>query len=136
MSKIIPHLGKNISALRELRGFSQSKVADGVGVARKTIYNWESGKSGPDADEIGRLAKVFGVSTREIIEQKNSHFDTEMISFREESVSSGDVPTGQKCREHLNSFLETCTQPEHFGWTLYELQDKFPLNKFKPKDKS
>ena len=52
-------------AIRSLRhrvhGWTLRKLADKVGVTPKTIYQWESGRSTPDARMIAALADAFGV---------------------------------------------------------------------------
>lgn len=131
MRNYFPNLGKNLEALRKRRGLTQSQVGEQIGISRKTVFNWESGKTSPDSVELESAAKALGVTSREIIEKDFTQPGAEMYQLHEEPRVSGDVPTAQKCREHLNDFLDTCHKPEQIGWTYCELQDKFPLNKFK-----
>lgn len=132
MSKKNSQLGNNLGILRDRFKLSQQQVADGVGVTRKTIYNWEQSNSEPDASELDRLGKIYKVEPREIIEKDFSHSG----AFNESPANHPTFPLKQKCREHLNAFLETCTAPEHLGWTYYELREKFPLDKFNSKPAS
>ena len=134
MRNYFPNLGKNLEALRKRRGLTQTQVGNQIGISRKTVFNWESGITSPDSQELEIAAKALGVTSREICEKDFTH--PEMYQLHEEPRVSGDVPTAQKCREHLNTFLDTCHQPEQIGWTYCELLEKFPLTKFKGKDET
>lgn len=58
-------------ALRTTVGWSQEYVARQMKVSRQTIMNWEDGKSIPTADKAIKLAKIFGVTVEELMEDKN-----------------------------------------------------------------
>ena len=45
-------------SLRKHEGFSQSKLAELIGVSFMTIRRWESGEVIPRLDEIKRLAEI------------------------------------------------------------------------------
>lgn len=51
-----------IRALREDRDLRQIDVAYATGIDQKTLSNYETGKTLPDADGLIRLADFFGVS--------------------------------------------------------------------------
>lgn len=51
-----------IRALREDRDLRQIDVADATGIDQKTLSNYETGKTLPDAEGLVRLADFFGVS--------------------------------------------------------------------------
>lgn len=53
--------------LRKKKGFSQETLGDEINVTRQTISNWEAGISTPDMDSIIKLAKVFKISTDELL---------------------------------------------------------------------
>ena len=57
-------LGTRIKRARELRRWSQQRLADAIGVNRKTIYNWENGRTYPRSS-IGALEGVLGPLTGE-----------------------------------------------------------------------
>jgi Zn-dependent peptidase ImmA (M78 family)/transcriptional regulator with XRE-family HTH domain len=48
--------------LRELAGMTQEALGEKVGVTRQTIAAWESGERTPALEQLGRLARVLGVS--------------------------------------------------------------------------
>ena len=54
-------LGKRITASRKAKGWTQSDLAQRLGVKEKTIVNWESEDSEPRASRLANLAGVLGV---------------------------------------------------------------------------
>lgn len=63
-----------ICDLREDMDLRQSDVANATGIDRKTISNYETGKTNPDSFAIIKLAEFFGVSTDYLlgVEKANS----------------------------------------------------------------
>lgn len=59
--------GKRLKDLRGRFRLSQDKLAKQVGVSFNTVCRWEYGERTPRAEELSRLASVFGVSTDELI---------------------------------------------------------------------
>ena len=46
-----------------------------------------------------------------------------------ESIAQG-APSRESCLEYFKVFLETCTDAAKLGWTLVELKQHFPLDKW------
>lgn len=57
---------KTIKELREAAGLSQMQLAVQLEVSLATVYNWEGGKSDPRANQLRRVALLFGVSMDDI----------------------------------------------------------------------
>ena len=58
------NISKNrIRALREDRDLRQSDVAEATGIDQRSLSNYETGKTQPDAYVIIKLAEYFGVTT-------------------------------------------------------------------------
>ena len=55
-------LNENLITLRNLRGYSQSEVAERIGISRQAYAKWEHGAAVPDLEKASRLAKVYGIS--------------------------------------------------------------------------
>ena len=55
-------IGDRIKKARESKGFTQSELAEKIGVAKSTIAGYEKGNREPDAVKINALAKALGVS--------------------------------------------------------------------------
>ena len=51
-----------IKDLREDRDMRQSDLAEATGIDQRTISNYETGKTSPDAYALVKLADFFGVS--------------------------------------------------------------------------
>ncbi len=62
--------------LRRLRkekiGYTQQQVADYLQISRSTYTYYETGKTEPDLENIKKLAKLFGVSVEELLEDTPS----------------------------------------------------------------
>lgn len=58
---------KKLNELRKSHGYSQEDLGEKINVTRQTISNWESGLSTPDMDSIIALAKLFDISTDELL---------------------------------------------------------------------
>lgn len=54
-------LGKRITASRKAKGWTQSELAQRLGVKKSTIADWESEKAEPRASRLANLAGVLGV---------------------------------------------------------------------------
>jgi len=63
--------GIKLKELRENRDISQSKLGEIIGVDRRTIINYEAGKSFPrDMNNYRKLAKWFGVTTDYLLSER------------------------------------------------------------------
>ncbi len=56
-------LSKRIKQLRELKGLTQSQLAEILGIKNQTVSNYESGEREPSYDILLKLADCFGVTT-------------------------------------------------------------------------
>lgn len=56
-------LFEKIAALRKTGGMSQEDLAEKLDVSRQAISRWESGAAMPDANNILKISKLFGVTT-------------------------------------------------------------------------
>ena len=56
-------LSDKIIKLRKTNGWSQEELAEKLDVSRQAISRWESATAQPDATNILKLSKLFGVTT-------------------------------------------------------------------------
>ncbi len=63
--KAIRFSPKWVKADRKRLGLSAKDYASLVGVSSLTIYNWENGKSKPNADRLAAWAEIRGIGKRE-----------------------------------------------------------------------
>ena len=55
-------IGKNIAALRKIKGLNQSDLAKAIHVTQSAVSQWEAGRTQPDMQQLYILADFFGVS--------------------------------------------------------------------------
>ncbi|MBQ8381946.1 MAG: helix-turn-helix transcriptional regulator [Clostridia bacterium] len=65
--EVIFVLSDNIRKYRKLNQLSQDELAERLGVTRQSISLWETGQTQPSLDNIVALAKVFGISTDNLL---------------------------------------------------------------------
>jgi transcriptional regulator with XRE-family HTH domain len=63
-------LGTRIKVLREQTGLNQEQLAGRIGVLRATLSQMENGDRKVTADDLLRLARVFNVSTDELLDAR------------------------------------------------------------------
>ena len=66
---------QKIKSLREEKKLQQKEVAEFLNINYQTYCNYESGRSEPPAEIIVRLAKLYDVSTDEILQVDNMNKD-------------------------------------------------------------
>lgn len=66
-------VGKNIKRLRMEKGMTQEALAEQLNVTRQAVSNWENGKTQPDVESLGQIARILEASVEELIygEKKN-----------------------------------------------------------------
>lgn len=60
-------LGDNIRKFRKLNNMSQDELAEKLNVTRQSVSLWENGQTQPSLENIVALAKLFKVSTDELL---------------------------------------------------------------------
>lgn len=55
-------VGNTIAELRKKNGFTQTDLAQKLGISSKTVSKWENGNGYPDIVFFPKLASLFGVS--------------------------------------------------------------------------
>lgn len=57
----------NVKALRTRTGMQQKELAIRIGVKQPSVSDWEQQKSDPTAENVKKIAKLFGVNESDII---------------------------------------------------------------------
>src|SRR5581483_796060 len=65
----------NLRAARIQAGLSQEGLADALGVAQRTVSNWERGETAPSPERAARLAELLHVDSAAIPIDRRVHFD-------------------------------------------------------------
>ncbi|MBN3965800.1 helix-turn-helix transcriptional regulator [Pseudomonas gregormendelii] len=60
-------IGENLRKAREAAGLTQHKAWEAAGISESSYKGYEAGKATPPGDKIATLAKIFGVSTDELL---------------------------------------------------------------------
>lgn len=60
-------IGKFIASLRKANGYTQSELAEILGVSNKTISSWETDNSSPDLSILPAIADLFHVTCDELL---------------------------------------------------------------------
>lgn len=77
----------NIRRFREQNGFSQSSMADELGIGRTTYVNFETGKTRLFCKTLEKLARYFGVSEEEILNGEDETLRDGALALEEEKRS-------------------------------------------------
>jgi transcriptional regulator with XRE-family HTH domain len=96
-------LGSRIKEYRVKRGFTQSQIANKLGMTEANFSSYERDKSAPPSDKLSQLSTILNVSSDYLLFGKN--FEDHLI-IRESS--------GSYCSEN------NCNDEE---WTEEELQE-------------
>ena len=67
-------LGDRLKDLRVQRGLSINRVSDLVGVDKKTLYSYESGKCQVRLEAMYKLSKLYGVQIDDLLSEKGVVF--------------------------------------------------------------
>lgn len=84
-------LGEVIYAHRKAMGISQEKLAEEVGVSRQAVSKWELGEATPEVEKLLSLAKIFGITTDDLL--------------------SGKLPENTKKAEESPDYKQFCQHP-------------------------
>ncbi|RDU23228.1 helix-turn-helix domain-containing protein [Anaerosacchariphilus polymeriproducens] len=68
-SGIRKSLGKVLKQHREECNMTQEFVAEAIGVSRQAVSKWENGMSDPSTSNLIALAKLFKISTEELLHE-------------------------------------------------------------------
>lgn len=82
-------LNEKIYYYRKRAKLSQEELAARVGVSRQAVSKWELGEATPELDKLLALARVFGVTTDELL--KGSEPDAGEAPFEERKSAPPDA---------------------------------------------
>ncbi len=95
-------VAENIKYLRNIFGYTQMQVADGLHLCRSTYALYETGKKVPGADTIVDLADFYHVRVDTILQSENDRFVNEIIFT-------------DRCKDQLLSLVEIFYQLSPHG---------------------
>ncbi len=68
-AKVAKSLGEVLKQHRTECKMTQEFVAEALGVSRQAVSKWENGTSDPSTTNLMAIAKLFGVSTEELLKE-------------------------------------------------------------------
>lgn len=86
LSELSDYLGRNLRAIRKIRGLTQQQLADLCEIPRSTVANVEVGGSNPTLAVLVRLAGAMHLSIEELLARPRVHcqvFPPESLPTRE-----------------------------------------------------
>lgn len=101
-------LGEKISYYRKQQKRSQEELAQLVGVSRQAVSKWELGESTPELDKVVTLARIFSITTNELLHDTPPHTATP-----ESQSSTPTSPVYNHTEPHLG-FLHRLVR--RYGW--------------------
>ena len=85
-------IGKRIAACRKRMGLTQDALAEQLGVTAQAVSKWENDQSCPDITMLPKLAKVFGITTDEILGiERERVYEAQVVGPEEEEDDPGIV---------------------------------------------
>jgi len=78
----IPAIGPRIAEFRKRHGYSQEALAEKMGITRKQISDYETGKANLSHEMIIRVALALGMSSDILLGLKNAQASGEEIPLR------------------------------------------------------
>lgn len=107
-------IGANIKKLRLEHGMTQKNLADKLFVSAQAVSRWENNEVEPSISTILELAKIFEVSSDEILglenteEQKKQSYEE---SEKEPQKSEEEPPQNQSVPRQFLAVCEICNSP-------------------------
>jgi transcriptional regulator with XRE-family HTH domain len=114
--------GKLLVAARKRLGFNQVQMAEKLNLDSSYLSQLENGRR-----EVGE----FYVKRAEEMAREFERINQFRAATGAAQGASGYAsPTRESCLQYLEQFLEACTDAAKLGWTLVELREHFPLDKW------
>ncbi len=91
--------GNFLYSLRKQRGWTQTELADRLGVTNQAVSKWENGDSFPDTGLLVPLAELFGVSVDELLKGKRKPLPAENQKTLESEKPTNAVTNNAACEK-------------------------------------
>ena len=91
------NIGQKIRKLRKEAGISQEELAFVLNVSRQTVTRWERGQMTPDTERVAALAKYFGVTADDLInESEDIHCKQPQSTHTDEPCAAAADKSGKQ----------------------------------------
>ena len=112
-------ISDNIKNLRVGKGLTQKELADKLYVTSQAVSRWENGEVEPSVDTISSMARIFNVTTDEIINGPDGKPKPEVITeIKERVVVEQGKPVltiCENCKRPIYNSEEIVTQTRNNG---------------------
>lgn len=103
------NLGDFIYKMRKEKGYSQTDLANELGVSYKAVSKWETNEAKPKLNRLKDLAQVFGISVDELINCRIPESGAEKQDSDKSSLL-GIIGTSSKSKKHYEFTSEKKTK--------------------------
>lgn len=103
----IENLGSRLIEAREARRLSQEDVASVLRVSRVLVSHWERGKRQPSEQVLERLAEMYGVALRDLIEPEGDLTRSDLVELLYRDAEGGIDARAQSGLEDFVRFLNS-----------------------------
>jgi len=79
-------LGSRIAKLRKIKGFSQEKFAEKIGLSQRTLSGIETGANFTQSNTLDRIAEVLEISAEELFNFNTEYTEKELIKSINEKM--------------------------------------------------
>ena len=79
-------VGKRIREARKVRGLSQEKLSELLGVSFQAVSSWETGRFVPDAEHLPALAKELDLSLDALFTEAEKKWELKPVNFDPEHM--------------------------------------------------
>lgn len=93
-------VGRNLRAIRKLRGFSQAHLGSLVGITGQMIQKYETGQSEVSSKMLSMLAGKLGVDIRQFFDESGGFIDLS------EDGQSYEVDLDEQTRELIRAYAQ------------------------------
>lgn len=88
---------EKLSYLRKRKGLSQEQLANELGVSKQTVYKWEAGINIPEMNKLSTIAKMFGVSFDDLLND-----DIDICQNEAQNVVLSEASEGKQVKKSVN----------------------------------
>lgn len=94
-------------ALRKEKGWTQSELADKLGITNQAVSKWENGDSFPETSQLLPLSELFGVSIDELLKGKRRESENDAPEAPEKTTDAPRIPQSEKPESWRKKFAVT-----------------------------
>lgn len=110
------NFGENFKSLRKVKGLTQEKIAEELGVSSQSISRWELGICYPDIEMLPMIANYFGTSVDMLLSNDNLSKEREGEMFNEQFRQLSDETS--ECIDFTCEYCRKYPENEYYAYCL------------------